>query len=242
MIIIRKIVEMSERQQNIHGEKEPVQSQPWSSAAVAPMSSPSSSQGLDFLSQASHLMVKLRPKFLTGLRPIIYDIKNSMGQQEYTVTEDYNCLNQYFCSQGNTFIRSFTRRISDNTGCLVMEVHKPFEWLLCNYCGNTKTEVKTPSGEPMAYIVNPFSPCILKFKILNENHDEVLKIAATSCCGFTVRHFKITSIKEQTEVGWISMSTALSIFTQVLHFNVHFSPDLDVKMKAAIMAICLLFF
>ncbi|XP_069624185.1 phospholipid scramblase 1-like isoform X2 [Ranitomeya imitator] len=167
-------------------------------------------------------------------RRIIFDIKNSVGQQVYTVTEDFNCPYQYFCV-GN---RSFTRRMTDNTGGLVMEVYKPFQYRIFSFCQKPKTtDVKTASGVPMAYIVEGSNPYLRTFKILNENKDEVLKITATQCLNFSVMRLKITTVQEKREVGMI---TLLGDFCSI-KFDVVFSLDLDVKMKAAILATCLLF-
>ncbi|XP_073530759.1 phospholipid scramblase 1-like [Phyllobates terribilis] len=218
-------------------QNEPVQTQPQLTGAVSPWTpapAPSSLQGLEYLSQVSQMLVQLKSTgLLLRCTRLIFDIKNSMGQQVYTVTEDFNCLLQYMFMG----YRSFTRRISDNTGGLVMEVYKPFECPIFPYCQTTKAEVKTASGVPMAYIVKGKNPWFLTFKILNENSEEVLKITATSCFSFSNIYLKVTTIQENTEVGMIVIERNFS----TLKFHVRFSLDLDVKMKAAILATCLLF-
>ncbi|XP_044148008.1 phospholipid scramblase 1-like [Bufo gargarizans] len=221
-----------------HGANEPVKSQPWSGGAVSPMTPapiPCSVQGLEYLSQASQMLVQLKLKCMQVCRQIVYEIKNSMGQKVYTITEDYNCACQYFCL-GN---RSITGRICDNTGNLVMEVYKPFQ--LFTLCCNPKTEVRMASGVPMAYIVRGLFPCTVTFKILNENGDEVLQISPLHS-NFFEKKFKITSIREKIEVGRISLyGTPCFLFPDTINFDVHFSLDLDVKLKAAILGTLLLF-
>ncbi|XP_077149072.1 phospholipid scramblase 1-like [Ranitomeya variabilis] len=219
-------------------QNEPVQSQPQHTGSVSPYTPapmPSSLQGLEYLSQVSQMVVEIRSPFLLYCRRIIHDIKNSMGQQVYTVTEDFDCPYQYFCA-GN---RSVTRRMTDNTGGLVMEVYKPFEYPIISYCQKTKPiEVKTASGVPMAYIVAGSNPWLPTIKILNENKDEVLKITRKQCCTFSSEmRLKITTVQEKREVGRI---TLLGGFCSI-KYDVLFSLDLDVKMKAAILATCLLF-
>ncbi|KAM4040410.1 phospholipid scramblase 2-like [Anomaloglossus baeobatrachus] len=196
---------------------------------------PSSSQGLEYLSQVTQMQVQLRTTFLPVCRNIIFDIKNSMGQDVYNVTEDFNCLSQYICFTN----RSLRRRISDNTGGLVMELYKPFEWPIFPCCQTTKAELKTASGQTMAYIVKGNNLCKVSFQILNENSEEVLKIC--SIFSFGSAQFKITSIQDKTEIGRISVRNFL--FPCLIQFicDVNFSLDLDVKMKAAILATCLLF-
>ncbi|XP_075122993.1 phospholipid scramblase 2-like [Leptodactylus fuscus] len=228
-------------QKKAEQQNQAVQSQPLPTGAVspwtpAPMPNLSTSQGLDYLSQVSQMIVQLPLKWMMLCRNIVYDVKNSMGQQVYTVTEDFDCLSQYFCYG----YKSFTRKFSDNTGSVVMEVYKPFEFPFFPYCQKIKTaEVRTESGVPMAYIVKR-ELCVLTFIILNENEEEVLKISS-SCCNFGALTFKITSIKEKREVGRITeYKPQCFLLPSTIRFDVHFSSDLDVKMKAAILGTCLL--
>ncbi|XP_073435242.1 phospholipid scramblase 2-like [Dendrobates tinctorius] len=218
-------------------QNEPVQSQPQHTGVVSPYTPapmPSSSQGLEYLCQVSQMQIQIRSPFLLYCRRIIYDIKNSVGQQVYTVTEDFNCPYQYFCMG----VRSFTRRMTDNTGGLVMEVHKPFECPILSCCLKSETiDVKSASGEPMAYIVKGSNQFLLTLKILNENKDEVLNITATQCFNFFEAHLKVTNVQEKMVVGMITIKENYSSKT----YDVHFALDLDVKMKAAILATCLLF-
>ncbi|XP_073529155.1 phospholipid scramblase 2-like isoform X3 [Phyllobates terribilis] len=218
-------------QKNLHGKNEPVQSQPRSGGTVSPWTPapmPSSSQGLEYLRQESQMLVQLIPKFMFVCKRIEYEIQNSVGQQVYTVTEDYNCPYQYFCLE----YKSFTRKIFDNTGGLVMEVYKPFESPIFPYCQTTKVEVRTASGEPMAYIVIKHPLCTTTIRILNENSEEVLEIT---------EDLMITFVQDKSEVGRIVWSSWDGMCKIQRNFHAHFSSDLDVKLKAAILAACLLF-
>ncbi|XP_071999187.1 phospholipid scramblase 2-like isoform X2 [Engystomops pustulosus] len=223
--------------QNKEQQNHPVQSQPKAGATVSPWTPapvPGSSQGLDYLTQEYHMMVQLKPKYCLACRSVEYEVKNSMGQEVYNVTEDYYCICLNFCIDEH-----FTRSFTDSTGNVVMKVYKPFHFSFLP-CHNPKVEVRTPSGEAMAYIESGSTACKLTFTILNEKGDEELKITSTTSISFSTKKcFKITSIKDKTEVGSLIMCG--SLFRPILNFDVHFSVDLDVKMKAAILGTCLLF-
>nr|XP_006116344.1 phospholipid scramblase family member 5 isoform X5 [Pelodiscus sinensis] len=149
---------------------------------------PSLPPGLEYLSQLDqiiiHQQVELLEVILGTETCSKYEIKNHLGQRVYFAMEENGCFDRNFCSP----IRSFTIRITDNTGREVITVNRPLRCNSCWFpCYMQELEVQSPPGTIVGYVVQKWDPLLPKFTILNESKEDVLKIigpyATCSCFG-----------------------------------------------------------
>ncbi|XP_053537935.1 phospholipid scramblase 1 isoform X3 [Ictalurus punctatus] len=109
----------------------------------------------------------------------------------------------------------------------------------------TQLEVQVPPGTAIGYVMQDWHPYLPKFTIRDERKRAVLRIVGPfcdcNCCSDVV--FKVTSLDEALVIGRISKQWAgldTEMFTDADHFGVQFPMDLDVKIKAVVLAACFL--
>uniref|UniRef100_A0A8C0GF67 Phospholipid scramblase n=1 Tax=Chelonoidis abingdonii TaxID=106734 RepID=A0A8C0GF67_CHEAB len=171
-----------------------------------------------------------------------YEIKNHLGQRVYFAMEENGCFDRNFCSS----LRSFTIRITDNTGREVITVNRPLRCNSCWFpCYMQELEVQSPPGTIVGYVVQNWDPLLPKFTILNESKEDVLKkigpYATCSCFGDV--DFEVKTLHEMSTIGKISKywsGFVNNVFTNAANFGIQVPVDLDVKIKAIIIGACFL--
>uniref|UniRef100_A0A670IMZ2 Phospholipid scramblase n=1 Tax=Podarcis muralis TaxID=64176 RepID=A0A670IMZ2_PODMU len=171
-----------------------------------------------------------------------YEIKNHLGQRVYFAVEENGCFDRNFCSS----LRSFTIRITDNTGQEVITVNRPLRCNSCCFpCYLQKLEVQSPPGTTVGYVVQKWDPLLPKFTIRNESNEDVLKIIGpcATCGCFGDVDFEVKSLNGMSTIGKISKywsGFVNNIFTNTANFGIQVPVDLDVKIKAVMIGACFL--
>ncbi|XP_070322718.1 phospholipid scramblase 2-like isoform X1 [Odocoileus virginianus] len=208
--------------------------------------SPDCPPGLQYLSQVNQILIHQQIELTEVIVHIKtnnkYEIKNSLGQKIYFAVEDTDCCTRYSCGAS----RPFTMRILDLLGREVITLERPLRLnCFCIPCCLQEIEIDAPPGVPIGYVTQIRHPFLPKFRIQNEDRKDVLKIIGPccmcSCCGDT--DFEIKSLDGKNVVGKISKQftgIVREIFTSYSNFDIQFSSDIDVKMKAVILGACFL--
>ncbi|XP_015271718.1 PREDICTED: phospholipid scramblase family member 5-like [Gekko japonicus] len=202
--------------------------------------------GLEYLHQLDqiiiHQQVELLQVILGTETCSKYEIKNHMGQRVYFAVEENGCFDRNFCSP----LRSFTIRITDNTGQEVITVNRPLRCNSCWFpCYLQELEVQSPPGTTVGYVIQKWDPLLPKFTIRNENNEDVLKIIGpyATCGCFGDVDFEVKSLNEMATIGKISKywsGFVNNIFTNTANFGIQVPVDLDVKIKAVMIGACFL--
>ncbi|KAJ7990675.1 hypothetical protein DPEC_G00302860 [Dallia pectoralis] len=213
------------------------------SAPIRPLGCP---PGLEYLTQIDQLLVHQN----VSLAEVILDwevnnsyiVKNSMGQQVFSVAEENNCCTLQCCGPG----RPFTLHIQDNLGQEVLTLTRPLRCDCCCFpCCLQELEVQSPPGIPIGYVVQEWHPYLPKFTAQNDRRETQLKIRGpcVACRCYSDVNFEVNSPDESLAVGKISKQWSgmmQEVFTDADHFGISFPMDLDVKMKAVMLGACFL--
>uniref|UniRef100_A0A8D0B577 Phospholipid scramblase n=1 Tax=Salvator merianae TaxID=96440 RepID=A0A8D0B577_SALMN len=212
----------------------------------APMPIPNCPPGLEYLTQIDQILIhqqfELLEMFLSFETNNKYEIKNIWGQRIYFAAEETDCLTRNCCGTQ----RPFTMRIVNNIGQEVIQLLRPLRCSSCWCpCCLQELEVHAPPGVPVGYIKQTWDPCLPKFTIQNEVHEDVLKIVGPClvCSCFGDVNFELKSVDEICTVGRISKHWSgilKEVFTDTDNFGIQFPLDLDVKMKAVMIGACFL--
>ncbi|XP_042636786.1 phospholipid scramblase 1-like [Orycteropus afer afer] len=165
-----------------------------------------------------------------------YDIMNKHQERIYFAEEKSNCFFRHVCG----YLRPFTITIYDNVGRDVIILHRSLRCCCCQ-----KVTVEAPPGNTIGYIYQSCHPFLPKFKIKNEDKEDVMKIRGPCmlCKCFKNVNFNLLSLDEEILIGKISKKWAgfmTEVFTDANKFKIKFPYDLDVKMKAVLLGACLL--
>ncbi|XP_011362784.2 phospholipid scramblase 2-like [Pteropus vampyrus] len=232
-------------------QHQPMYHQPGGSAGLLPrMPAPPPPSdcppGLEYLSQIDQILIHQQVELLEALTSFEtnnkYEIKNRFGQRIYFAAEDTDCCTRNSCGAS----RPFTMRILDNTGREVITLERPLRCASCCCpCCLQEIKIHAPPGVPVGYVTQIWHPYVPTFTLQNEKREDVLKIITPcligSCCADI--DFEIKSIDEENVVGKISKQWAgfaREAFTDADNFGIQFPLDLDVKMKAVMLAACFL--
>ncbi|XP_017744803.1 PREDICTED: phospholipid scramblase 1-like isoform X1 [Rhinopithecus bieti] len=211
---------------------------PWLSTPETITSCP---PGLEYLYQTNQLTVCQDFDPLGVLRKFetskTYEILNNQGQIIYFAEERNNCFLRHLCG----FSRPFTITIYDNVGRDVLALHKALKCSCCwSRCCLQKLKVEAPPGETIGYVYQYFHPFLPKFKIKNENKEEVMKIRGPWLVFSCLRdlNFNLLTLDEEMVIGKISKQYSgfvRGILTNGEKFGIQFPFDLDVKIKALML-------
>ncbi|XP_033096331.1 phospholipid scramblase 1-like [Anneissia japonica] len=210
-------------------------------------------RGLEYLAQIDqvliHQAVELVEVFSGWESKNRYEIKNTLGQQIYFAMEESSCLMRQCCKQG----RGFTMHITDNNGQEVLRGIHPFrccQGCCCcadnDYCA-MDIIIEAPVGNKIAFFRQRKFYCSPRLELLDAHDRPVFDIQAPCCCrmiqcpcGCTDDvEINILDSKSKERVGVISKQwagVAKECFTKADNFSIQFPMDLDVKMKAALIA------
>ncbi|XP_069753492.1 phospholipid scramblase 2-like [Narcine bancroftii] len=206
-----------------------------------PISIPNCPPGLEYLTQVDQLLVHQQVELLEALTGFEtnnkFQIKNSLGQQIFFAAEENDFCTRNCC--GN--MRPFDMKILNPFGQEVMNVYRPLKCTgCCCPCCLQEMEVMAPPGQTIGYIIETWSMCLPKFTVQNEKREPVLKINGPCCaCGCGDVDFQVTNLDETETIGKITKQwTGLlrEMFTSADNFGIQFPLDLDVKVKATLLA------
>ncbi|XP_009999982.1 PREDICTED: phospholipid scramblase family member 5-like [Chaetura pelagica] len=202
--------------------------------------------GLEYLNQLDRIIIHQQVELLEAIlgteTSSKYEIKNHLGQRVYFAVEENDCFDRNLCSP----IRSFTIRITDNTGREVITVNRPLRCNSCCFpCFLQELEVQSPPGITAGYVVQNWDPFLPKFTIQNESKEDVLKIIGpyATCGCFEDVDFEVKTLNEMTTIGKISKywsGFVNNVFTNTANFGIQVPVDLDVRIKAVMIGACFL--
>ncbi|KAH9396798.1 hypothetical protein TYRP_003096 [Tyrophagus putrescentiae] len=206
-------------------------------APAPPSSNPNIPPGLEYLTVVDQLLIEQKVEMLevfTGWETNNkYAIRNVMGQNVYFAVEENDCCTRQFCGAA----RSFDMKIMDNFRKEIISIRRPFR---CNSCLTPVLQSAStancsarwtrtgPSVRPSSASRTPPERTVLKIDG---------PICTFSCGSDVVFHVK--TLDKETKVGKITKQwsgLAREMFTDADFFGVTFPMDLDVQIKAVLMA------
>ncbi|XP_049542600.1 phospholipid scramblase 1-like [Anopheles darlingi] len=171
-----------------------------------------------------------------------YTIKTGSGDHVYSATEDTGYCTRFCCGT----LRSFDVEIVDRSEKrAVLYISRPWRCQSCWFpCCMQKLAVTASTGN-VGYVVQDWSFWTSDISIKNQNDETVLKIVGpwltfATCCSDSV--FKILAT-DGTQIGQINKKWSglcKELFTDADNFNITFPIDLDVRVKATLLAALLL--
>nr|XP_023411209.1 phospholipid scramblase 2-like [Loxodonta africana] len=197
--------------------------------------------GLESLTQVNQLLVCQNIEVLEVFTCLEtnnkYEVMNNQGQRIYFADEKSNWFLRHLCGP----LRPFTMTIYDTVGRDVITLHRPLRCCCCSQ----KLKVEAPPGTTIGYVYQYWHPFLPKFKIKNENKEDIMKIRGPSlrCRCFRNIDFNLLSLDEEMVIGKISKQWAgfvREMFTGTSRFRIQLPFDLDVKTKAVLLGACFL--
>ncbi|XP_072046718.1 phospholipid scramblase 2-like [Amphiura filiformis] len=211
--------------------------------------------GLEYLTQLDQLLVHQQVELmevLTGLDfQNRYVIKNSMGQQVYFAGEQSTFCMRCFCQSQ----RTFNMTITDNNGQEVMKLYRP--WKCCSGCGSCwcagtcdcctdEITVECPPGEVIGKIKHSGSKWYPHLAVKDTDDNTMFDIWGPCClcqciCYHPDLNFKVYhGDNEIASIGKQWAGAVKECFTKVSNFGIQFPIDLEVRMKAMLIAATML--
>ncbi|XP_072036845.1 phospholipid scramblase 1-like [Amphiura filiformis] len=206
--------------------------------------------GLQYLAQVDQLLVHQQVELFEALTNWQtnnrYQIKNSLGQQIYYAHEESDTCARQCCGEN----RGFVIHITDNNQQEVMRVTRDFKCCAgCGWCAGAdacalEVTMEAPVGNIIGYVRQAFSPWPPRFTILDANRTELLSIEGPCCicegiCCTWDQEFNVTNLQRSAQVGQITKQWAgfcKEWYTQADNFTVSFPMDMDVRVKATMLA------
>ncbi|KAM4689931.1 phospholipid scramblase 2-like [Rhinophrynus dorsalis] len=169
-----------------------------------------------YLLQINQLMVKEKFKVSQGWGRS-FDVLSPLGQRIFQADQYVR-----FCGP------LFSVKLQDNSGNEVVELIDS-----CKCSCTRQMEVHCPLGCPVGYVSLHWNQLITHMSVLNSNKELVFLIIGPSMRNsiFGNACFEVKSKDEEHVVGVIKNETE--------HFMVSFPLDLEVSLKAVLMASCL---
>lgn len=198
--------------------------------------------GLEYLLQVDQLLIKQKVEILETLVGFEtnnqYDVCNSMGQKVYLASEDTDCCTRNCCGPN----RAFELRIIDHSQREVIHLSRPLRCdCCCCFCCLMYVRVEAPPGNLIGHVRQKWSclrPC---YDVENANGQSLLKISGPFCTVSIVCNdveFEVLSM-DGRQVGRITKQWSgvlREAFTDADIYGVVFPMDLDVKVKACLLA------
>lgn len=217
-----------------------------------PAGVPGCPPGLEYLTQINQLLVhqqiEMMELVLNWESKNRYQIKNTMGQQVYFASEESDTCGRQCCGPN----RAFTMHITDNMGQEVIRVSREFRCCsryncnccICGDCCAHEITVEAPPGQVIGYIKQVCSCWIPRFFVLDATRQPVLVIDGPCCicngaCCVQDQDFMVRPVDGGDTIGKLTKQYSgffNEFFTTSDNFNVSFPMDLDVKVKATMLA------
>ncbi|XP_015587206.1 phospholipid scramblase 2 isoform X2 [Cephus cinctus] len=170
-----------------------------------------------------------------------YMIKDVRGQVIFQVEEESNVCSRCCC--GNN--RPFDMKIINSSMREVLTVSRPLRCNTC-LCPCFLQEMEVfASGTKLGSVVQNWNPFRPSYSVNDSNGNTILMIKGPMCmlCPWYDVNFKVLSSDGEHQVGRISKKWSdfvQELFTDADIFGISFPIDLDVKVKALLVASCLL--
>lgn len=207
-----------------------------------PVGIPGCPSGLEYLTQVDQLLIKQKVELFEAFTDIEtknkYAVTNSMGQAVYKAKEDSSCCARNCIGK----LRHFDMNIYDNNDQEVIHIERPMRCDSCWYpcCLQQMTVTSPVTGEPLGKLKQRWHPIFPTYDIQDANGNTILTMKGPfctfSCCGDV--EFQVLA-NDGTEIGKITKQWSGLIkehFTDADNFGVSFPLDLDVKVKATLLA------
>ncbi|XP_065180303.1 phospholipid scramblase 1-like [Sycon ciliatum] len=207
-----------------------------------PQADSSCPKGLEYLTQVDQLLVKQKVELLEALTGFEtankYVVANTLGQQVYFAAEKSGCCERQCC----TLSRAFEIHIIDNANQTVMVFKRPRHFCTnsCMGCTSSRVTVEAPPGNVIGYVQTNTFCCKPTYTIEAPDLSPVLKITSPCCgCGCSCSpKFAVQTLTGE-EIGCVQKKfsgVVKEAFTDADNFNITFPMDLDVKVKASLLA------
>ncbi|XP_015587207.1 phospholipid scramblase 1 [Cephus cinctus] len=201
--------------------------------------------GLEYLMALDTIFVEQqidRLEALTGWEKLNkYMVKDARGQVIYRVKEESSACSR--CCFGN--MRPFDMKIVDSSMREVIRLSRPYRFDSC-LCPCFLQEMDVFTGDTkLGSVVQNWSPFYPSYSINDLSENTILTIEGPMCifCPCYDVNFKVLSSDGKHQVGRISKKWSgfvQELFTDADIFGISFPIDLDVKVKALLLASCLL--
>ncbi|XP_077327345.1 phospholipid scramblase 3-like [Lithobates pipiens] len=185
--------------------------------------------GLEYLLRVNGLLMK-QTRVSTFQSYTTYDLFGTDGQLAYQATEQRECCGP-----------RMDLKVNNAQGNNVLNLFLP-----SNFCDwDTKLQVFCSTGELLGYIYKEWTSFSIKFDILDPSGLVCLKVKGPGWGeGFmSDQEFKVLSSDKTTQVGVITRvwrGLRKEMFSMKDNYTINFPMDLNVSMKAMLMA-CTLF-
>ncbi|XP_030044140.1 phospholipid scramblase 2 [Microcaecilia unicolor] len=185
--------------------------------------------GLEYLMQVDQILIHQK-RYGWLQHNSQYEIVNTMGQKVYFAEEQTECCGP-----------SLDVGITDNSGVKAVHLLLPTE---CCSFDMELAVYSPPLGTLIGYVAKNWEAFRSTFYIMNPAKEVVLKIVGPgwNLSGFSDVKFKVKTADESVLVGQITR-TWRGLWKEMIssndHFSIQFPLDLDVKVKAVLMAACL---
>ncbi|CAJ0574658.1 unnamed protein product, partial [Mesorhabditis spiculigera] len=209
--------------------------------------------GLEYLTLIDKLVIQQKKSLLEAVTSWEvtnkYAIYNAAAQQVYWAYEESGCCMRQCCANA----RGFTLHIVDNYQKEVLTIRRPFKCCACGNCCacclpcQSEITVESPPGNVIGIVREQFGCCSFQLSVLNadESHED-LKISGPNMCSFnwccnccSDKVFEILAPATNQPIGTIRKKwtgAVKEIFTDADNFVAEFPLDLEVKVKATLLA------
>lgn len=200
--------------------------------------------GLEYLALIDQIIVQQQVELLEALVGFEtgnkYIARNSQGQFVYFLVEDSGFCARCCCPAN----RCFEMHVLDIQSTEVMKFIRPLRCTSCPCwcCCLQQVEVQAPPGNTIGFVIEDWTLCCPAYSICDRTAKPVIRVQGPFCtqsCVFCCDvKFKIVTLKGN-EIGVISKQWSGLIkeaFTDADNFGVSFPVDLDVHVKACLIA------
>lgn len=203
--------------------------------------------GLEYLAVIDQIIIQQKVQLAEVVLPVEssnwYIAKNSAGEFIFSMKEDSNCCGKYCAGSSRCFVMD----VLDHKGSAVMRFVRPLRCTSCCWlCCLQVMEVQAPPGTLIGYAHQLWSICFPSFGIYDEHKNKALSIVGPCCTSslpcccnveFQVRSTNGVAVGKITK-QWSGL--VKEAFTDADTFGVSFPLDLNINMKACLIAATML--
>ncbi|XP_046384266.1 phospholipid scramblase 1-like [Ischnura elegans] len=213
---------------------------PWRDIADLLLDCPPGLEYLTTIDRITILQRKSMRKIFTGFQTLnIFTLFDASEEVIYRAEEESHVLMR--CGLG--FNRPYYTEIRDTDGNEVIHIYRRFAFsCYCCHCYRQEIEVSLPKGTLIGTVEQEWSLGIPKFIIRDISGDVILRIRGpyiTFCWHRSDVDFKVLLEDGKTKIGQISKENRGFTTEKVANadrFGIYFPINLDVRMKAILIA------
>lgn len=203
--------------------------------------------GLEYLTTVDQLVVEqqsdLFQSFIGYEKCNKYVAKNVLGQFVYLFAEDSGCCKRWLCCTR----RCFEMKVMDYRNVEVMRFIRPLRSdFCCCFCCLQYIEVQAPPSVTIAYLYQDWSPFFPSYTVYDRQCNPMISVAGPFC---TQTFFYCLETKFEVRtlggilIGMITRQLPAhgrNLYLDADCFKLTFPLDLDVHVKAALLACTML--